>query len=524
MPARILSWLGSLWCYAKWGTGGTGAADKYLTLTQTGSQLGRTAVRGGAITIISQALGLCLQIGSTITLARLLMPRDFGLVTMVTTFSLLLQSVGANGFTEAIVQREVITHKLLSTLFWINVGVGLLLTLGFAFASTYVAWLYGEPELRAICAAVAVSILMDHIGTLHVALLRRGMQFGVINSAVLGARASGLGVAIAGAANGWGYWALVANLLVYPFVISVIAWLCCSWRPGLPARDADTRPVIKFALHTYGYFCANYVCRNLDNLLVGWCYGSLTLGNYKRAYDLFALPLSQLTAPLTAVALPTLSRLRSDAVRFRKYYLKSISLIAFTGMGLSAIFTLTGKDLLVLLLGQKWIESGRIFTYFGPGIGIMLILSTNRWLFLPLGRADQLFRWGVCEVLVTGLLFVIGLPFGPRGVALAWACSFFLLAGPGLSYAGRLIGLRFSAIFSVAFRYAFSALVAGVLCWCLLNRVDSGVGRLAAESIFVKTVVHNCLFGVLYLCGLLLFPFSSTFGPMIDTIRALKSR
>src|ERR1700693_4387455 len=103
------------------------------------------AVRGAGVTVLSAGLGLAVQIVSTMILARLLTPRDFGLVTMVTTFSLLLMNVGLNGFTEAVLQREEMDHALASNLFWINVGVGLVLTVAFAGAGTLLARFYGNP-------------------------------------------------------------------------------------------------------------------------------------------------------------------------------------------------------------------------------------------------------------------------------------------------------------------------------------------------------------------------------------------
>jgi PST family polysaccharide transporter len=94
--------------------------------------LRRAAVRGASVTVFAQGVSFVVQMVATVVLARLLTPADFGVVTMVTTFSLLLSSFGLNGFTEAILQREEITHSLASNLFWINFGVAVLLAAAFA--------------------------------------------------------------------------------------------------------------------------------------------------------------------------------------------------------------------------------------------------------------------------------------------------------------------------------------------------------------------------------------------------------
>jgi PST family polysaccharide transporter len=280
--------------------------------------------------------------------------------------------------------------------------------------------------------------------------------------------------------------------------------------------------MITFGLHTFGYWGANYATRNLDNLLVALCYGSLSLGSYKKAYDLFALPANQLSVPLTDVAVASLSRLRDDPEKYRRNYVKALSLLAFTGAGLSAILTLAGKDLVRLVLGAQWDEAGRIFTYFAPGIGIMMLYNTNGWLHLSTGRADRWFRWGMIEMVTTCVLFAVGLSFGPRGVAVAWTASFCLLLGPGLSYAGLPIGLSFSSVFSAVWKYAVSAFGAGLLCWTLLNWVEPSASYFRELSSAIRVMVFGCSFTLMYVTLLLLFPFSSTFGPIIDVLKTFR--
>src|SRR5205823_5092211 len=117
-----------------------------------GGKLRRLAVRSAGVTILSQGLAFAVQIISTAVLARLLTPADFGVVTMVTTFSLLLMSFGLNGFPEAVVQREEIDHYLVSNLFWINVGMGLLLSICFAATGWLLARFYGDVRVAQVAA------------------------------------------------------------------------------------------------------------------------------------------------------------------------------------------------------------------------------------------------------------------------------------------------------------------------------------------------------------------------------------
>ena len=128
--------------------------------------------------------------------------------------------------------------------------------------------------------------------------------------------------------------------------------------------------MVRFAGNVYARFSLNYFARNTDNLLVGWHFGAYPLGFYKKAYDLFVLPANQIVAPISAVVISSLSRFNRNRSQYIGYLRGGLAMLAFVGMGLGAILTLNGKDVIRLLLGPHWDMAGRIFTYFGPGVGI----------------------------------------------------------------------------------------------------------------------------------------------------------
>ena len=117
--------------------------------------------------------------------------------------------------------------------------------------------------------------------------------------------------------------------------------------------------------------------------------GSAALGFYKKAYDLFVLSANQLLSPISAVVIGALARSNHDRAQYRRYFMGGLSILALVGMGVGADLTLIGKDMIRFLLGPGWDTAGRIFTYFGPGIGVMLIYSTQTWIHLSIGRADR---------------------------------------------------------------------------------------------------------------------------------------
>lgn len=437
-----------------------------------GNALRRLAVRSAGMTIFSGAMGVAIQIVSAVVLSRLLTPRDFGLVTMVTTFSLLLMNAAANGFTDLVVQRKEMTQALASTLFWINLGIALLLSAAFAVSGPLLARFYHEALVGPITAGLSVVVLITCLPTLHVALLKRAMRFTAIAKNDILARAIGVLTAIAFALAGWSYWSLVMGAGALALSTAVGALILCPWVPERPSRMSGVRGALHFSGHISGRFSINYFARNSDNLLVGWRFGAHALGFYKKAYDLFALSASQLVAATSNVAVSALSRVREDREQYRRYLFGSIAVMSLIGMGLGGDLTLVGKDLIRVLLGPGWETAGVIFTYFAPGIGMMIIYYIHGWIHVSMGRADRWFRWGIVEWSVTFSLFLLGLHWGPEGIAMAWCVSFWILTVPAMSYAGKPIGVRGRDVMAIVWRYVLASALAGATIYATVLRID----------------------------------------------------
>jgi O-antigen/teichoic acid export membrane protein len=466
-----------------------------------GGGLRRLAVRGAGVTVFFSGLSFSAQLIGTMILARILTPGDYGLVTMVTTFSLLLMNFGLNGFTEAVLQRDELDESLASNLFWVNTGVGLLLTLAFAGAGTLLAKFYHEPRVAHVAVGISATIFVTSISVLHLALLKRAMCFSVVSFNEILSRIASVIISIVLAWMGWRYWALVAGAVALPLTISILAWISCRWIPSWPRRRVDGfAPMVRFAAAVYARFSLNYSTRNVDNLLVGWRFGTPALGFYKKAYDIFVLPSNQLVSNIAEVVISALSRCKRDPVRYRRYFLGGLSVLAFIGMGLGADLTLVGQDLIRLLLGPRWGMAGKIFTYFGPGIGIMLVYYTHGWIHLSTGRADRWFRWGVFEIALTISLFLLALHWGPTGVAAAWTASFWILSVPAFWYAGRPIHFGVELVIGTVWRYAVASLVAGCACAWIISvlHLPFAAGTTAAAAL-ARILTDSVLLFTLYL-------------------------
>jgi PST family polysaccharide transporter len=452
----------------------------------------------------ASGLSLAVQIVSTVLLARLLTPADFGVVTMATTFSLILVNFGLNGFTEAIIQFGDLDHQTASNLFWLNSSAGLVLAITFAAMGSLLARLYHNPLVSGVVIGLSAGILIASLSVIHQALLKRAIRFTESSANDFAGRALNTVVSIVLALRGWGYWALVAGIVAQQLSVTVGACWLCPWVPSWPRHTGKTRRMVRFASKVYAQFMFRYATQNADNLLVGWRYNAVALGLYKKAYDLFTISGTQITGPLNNVALATLSRLNDDHDRFRRCLGSSMGMIAFAGLAMSGDLTLVSRDVVRLVLGPNWSESGKIFELFGPGISAMLLGSTVGWIHLSVGKPERWLRWSVLELTVTVSLFLAGLHWGPRGVAAAWSVSYWILVIPAFWYAGRPIGFGISCLVSAVWKYVVAGAAAEVVSAALIRHTPFWATASSTSAALEAVAIASALFLSLYLTFVIL--------------------
>ena len=473
--------------------------EDYFSTEHLKSNLKSHAIKGAGVTVFGNTTMYFIQMLGTVILARLLTPEDFGLVAMVLAIYVFFKMARNLGLIDATIQREDINHKQISSLFWVNVIFSICLTGIFMIFSPVIAWLYKEPALKLIAIIISLDFIFGGISAQHRALLKRNMQF--IKFAVNENMAMLLSysIAIYIAFLNYSYWAIVARHLSYAIIEATGAWIFCRWRPGLPATKSGIRSMIKFGINMLGNLSIRQVTENVDKILIGWRYGSESLGYYHKAYHLFLAPAQQLTVPLTGVAVATLSRINKEIDKYRQYYLNAISMIAFIGFPLSAILTLTGSDIILLLLGPQWDKAGEIFSVFGLGIGIQLLYGTNAWLHISLDKTDKWLRWTLFASIFIIIAYIAGLPFGVVGVASSYVIAIYILVLPSIKYAGKPINLKLSSVLSVTSTYYFAALISGIICWYLLNYIGTVQSIYSQLNIFIRIISASILCLTIYL-------------------------
>lgn len=432
-----------------------GQSARFFSTEHLKTDLKGRSVRGGAVTIAAQGIHFFLQMGSTIVLARLLTPQDYGLIAMVTAVTGFVAMFKDMGLSMATVQRAEVNHGQISTLFWINVLLSIGVMLVIAALAPAIAWFYGESRLLWITLALSCGFVFGGLTVQHQALLRRQMRFGALALIQITSMVAGIVTAIGAAWYGAGYWALVVMQLAAAIANAVAVWIVSGWRPSLPVRHTGVRDMLAFGGNLTGFNVVNYLGRNADNMLIGKFCGSGPLGLYSKAYGMLMLPIEQITAPISAVAVPALSRLQNDPETYRRYYYRAISTIAFITMPLIAVLAALSDEIIRIVLGTQWEDAAIIFNILAVTAFRQPVTSTTGWVLVSLGQTKRMMLWGLIAVPVTVLSFIIGLPWGPVGVATSYTlCTLFALAVPGLLFAFKYSPISLLGFFKAVWRPA----------------------------------------------------------------------
>ncbi len=416
------------------------------------------SVRGGAVTLAAQGIKFALGLGSTVVLARLLTPADFGLVAMVTALTGFVAMFKDAGLSLATVQRDEIDHAQVSTLFWINVAASVALMLVLAALAPAIAWFYGRPELVAVTVAIAATFVLGGLTPQHAALLKRQMRFTALAVKDITAMAFGMVVGVTLAWLGARHWALVAMGATSSLVAAVMVWGLTGWMPGLPRRGAGVRPMLVFGGNLTAAKFVGRLSHKVDTILIGWHWGAGALGLYHKAYALMTLPISKIFEPLGNVTVPALSRLQDDPARYRQYYLKAVNSVAWLTMPLVALLAAAAGPIILLVLGPQWEGAIPIFKILAVASVFRPIYSSARWIFYSTGNGEGLLRLRCALAPLFFGCFVVGLPYGPAGVAAAYTIGFLLAFPFVLRYAFRGTSLTLTGLAGALWCPALTAL------------------------------------------------------------------
>jgi O-antigen/teichoic acid export membrane protein len=426
------------------------------------------SVRGAFFMATAGGIEFAVRLVSTLILARILAPEDFGLVAMVMALTGLVDIVKGLGLGSATVQRRDITHREISSLFWINVSAGGVLAFAFVAISPVISWFYGDGRLTAITLPLASTLLWGAMAVQHEALLNRQLKQGSLAFIRLFATVLSSCLGIAFALVGLGYWALVVREVARSLINLLGVWWFCRWMPALLFRPKEVRGFLNFGKDLTITILVVSIIEKIDGILVGRFFGPVALGVYRQAQNLTFTPVEQLNGPVSSIAQSGLSSLQSDPDRYRRYYQRVVGFVALVTMPLGVFAVVYHEEITLLVLGDKWLSAAPFLGVFAVAVAIRPTIATTAIILVTLGRSKVMLGLALAHSLVLILLLAAGLPWGPLGIAVAHVATSVVTIPLKLYYSFRgspvTLGSFWSAIWMSLVSSVFMGVSLFVLC------------------------------------------------------------
>jgi len=430
-----------------------------------------------------------LGLAANIVFARLLAPADFGLVAMAGVMLGFVDIFKDLGTGAALVREKDPRPGLLSSVFWLNCGFGLAMTLIMLALSPLVAAFYQEPRVQPVIAVMALSFFVSSLSIVHTSVLTREMAFERLAKVELAASVLSYAIGIGAALLGHGVWSLVYQVIANAALGTLFTWTASRWRPQLLFAWSEIRGITGYSLNLAGYNIFYYFAQNLDNLLIGRFLGTEALGLYDLAYKLMTFPMQAISAVFGRVMMPYYARAQDDLPRFRQAFLRVGGAIAFVTFPMMFGLLALREHFVFAVFGAAWAPVIPLLAMFAPLAAIRSVLTTTGSIYIATGHTGLQLRWGVLSNLIVFAGLAAGLKWGIVGVAAGFTLTSLLLLYPNLAIPFRLIGMKVSTL--------GRELAPTAACTALMFALVAGADRLLATFGLEARIGHGSLLALL---------------------------
>ncbi len=413
---------------------------------------------GGLNSGIQQLVGLAFGI----ILGRLLSPSDYGMMAMISIFSLVATALQDSGFRTALTNIEHPKDEDYNSVFWFNIIMASSLYLILFFAAPLIGEYYHTPRVVPLCRYAFLSIVIASFGTAQSAYLfkhlRAKQQAEAGALAVILSSLTGVGMAFAGMA----YWSLATQGLVYVGINTLLQWHFSPWRPSIHGITfAPVRRMFRFSCKILATTIMTHVNNNVLNILLGHYFTPRDTGNYNQAYQWNTKCYSLVQSMVAQVAQPVLVSLNGEEGRQKDVFRKMMRFTAFITFPLLFGFGLVAKEFIVTAIGEKWLASAQLIQILCVSGATMPLSTLFSNMIISKGRSGTFFWCTFTLGLVQIATMVLIWPMGIRSMVIAYTIlnTSWLLVW--LFFVRRLIGYDYWMFFCDVMPFALAA--AGVM-------------------------------------------------------------
>ncbi len=451
--------------------------------------LGQRVLFGASWSAIARVTIQLSALAASTVVARRVPPNAFGIVGMAALAVGLISLFRDLGTAAAVIQKRDLNQQLLSSLFWVNLGIGFAVTALCFLSAPVAAKIFREPAVIPVVRVLSVSFLVSSLSNIHTALLNRSMAFRKVSLIDISSSVAGLGVIVTLACLHAGVWSLVAGALTSTAISSLLLCAMSEWQPRLLFSWTEVRSVMNFGLNLSAFNLLNYFARNSDNAIVGRYLGSAALGFYQLAYNIMLFPVQGIAQVLSQVMLPGFSEIQHDNERFRRIYLRICSSIALITFPLMTGAAILAEPLIKTVYGPRWASAIPVLTILALVGLVQSILTTAGLIYTAKGRTALMFKVGGTASVFCVISFFVGLPWGIRGVAFSYSICIALLVLPSLYIPFRLIDLRLIDLWHALKGIAGSTVLMAVVVMASRKVITSYAHMPPVVDLFLFTAV-----------------------------------
>ncbi len=412
----------------------------------------RTVALQGMFWLGGQRIGVrILDQVFTIVLVRILTPRDFGLVALASVLTGVFSVFTFSGLAAAIVQRREIDDEYLSTAFWANVAVGLVLFGVSAASSRFYGVFVREPLAGTLVIVLSLRFVIDAAATTQAALISRRMQYRALAlRPLMGALVGGV-IGVVMAFKGLGVWSLVGQMLGAGVAGAIALHYGAKWTPRLYFSWRKLRELWSFGGPILMARLFGYGIRNTDNLLVGRYLGSVALGFYALAYTVFLVPMVDIGFPMRQVMFSALSRIQEDANRLKQSFLLATGYVTMIALPVMVGLSIVAALMVEIVFGAKWLPAAPVMSILALAGFLQLMLDLGPSGLQAVGRADLHMRLAFFSLLLYVPAFAVGLRWGITGVAVGYLIATAILAPIQWRYVAPVLGVTVRELWAVIY-------------------------------------------------------------------------
>lgn len=348
----------------------------------------------------------------SILLARLLLPSDYGVVSMILVFTAIANVFVQSGFSSSLIQKKDADELDFSSVFYVSLAIATICYLILFFSAPWIADFYNMPEMTTILRVLALTLFFGAINSVQNARISRNMKFKKLFFSSLGAIVVSGATGIILAYLGYGPWALVWQQLSNSIAITIILWFTSGWRPKLMLSIKRVKSLFSYGWKILCSSLLDTVYRNLYNLVIGRFYSSATLGNYNKGEQFPKLIAVNVDGAISSVMLPAFSKEQENKEKVKKMVRRSIvtsSLLLLPMMfGLAAV----AETAVRVLLTDNWLGCVPYMQLLCIVYALYPIHTANLQSIKAMGKSDYFLKLEVIKKIIGIIVLVITVPFG----------------------------------------------------------------------------------------------------------------